>query len=204
LFEDNRSSISTFQEELGNTEAASSARNGCFESEMLVPLQGAFGAMRGFVLALTLALSVAGTCHAQRIAPFDRLAGQWSGSGTIDLSNGAHESIRCRAAYDVLGDQSKLQLNIRCASESFNFDLRASAYYSGGAVTGSWSESSRNAAGTISGRADGDRFQVVARAASFAATLTVITHGGRQTVVIRSHDGQSSIKGASINLRRSS
>jgi hypothetical protein len=43
--------------------------------------------------------------------------------GTIDLSNGTHEPIKCRAAYDVLSDQRNLQLNIRCASG--NFDLRA-------------------------------------------------------------------------------
>lgn len=171
---------------------------------MSVALQWRMYVLRGAGLAMALTLSVAATCRAQSIAPFDRLAGQWSGSGTIDLSNGTRESIRCRAAYDVLSDQRKLQLNIRCAADSFNFDLRASASYSGGAITGNWSESVRNAAGTISGRAEGDRFQVVARASSFAATLTLITHGGRQSVMIRSHDAQASIKAVSISLRRRS
>jgi hypothetical protein len=119
------------------------------------------------------------------------------------LSNGAHESIKCRAAYDVLNDQRKLQLNIRCASESANFDLRASALYSAGSVSGNWSETNRGVAGTISGRAEGDRFQVVARASSFTATLTLVTHGGRQLVTIRSHDSEATIKGVSISLRRS-
>jgi hypothetical protein len=151
------------------------------------------------ILALTIWLLVGGGSYAQ--APFDRLAGQWSGSGTIDMANGAHERIKCRASYDVL-DQKRLQLNIRCASESYNFDLRASAAYSGGAITGNWSESTRNVAGTISGRSDGDRFQVVARASSFAATLTLVTHGGRQSVAIRTQDPQSDIRGVSISLRR--
>jgi hypothetical protein len=156
----------------------------------------------GLVIALTFL--VATTCHAQSIAPFERLAGQWSGSGTIELSGGTHESIKCRAAYDVLNDQRKLQLSIRCASESFNFDLRASAVYSGGAISGNWSESNRGVAGTISGRAEGDRFQVVARSSSYSATLAVVTHGGRQSVTIRAQDNQASIKSVSINLRRSS
>jgi hypothetical protein len=172
-------------------------------SDTSVASQWTVTVLRKAGLALALTLSVTGTSYAQTIAPFDRLAGQWSGSGTIELSNGTHESIRCRAAYDALHDQRKLQLNIRCASESFNFDLRANAHYSGGAITGSWSESTRNVAGTISGRAEGDRFQVVARASSFAASLTVVTHGGRQSVVIRSQDSQASVRGASINLRRS-
>jgi hypothetical protein len=165
---------------------------------------GAIGILRRAVLAIALFLSVSGAGYAQRVAPFDRLAGAWSGGGTIELSNGTQESIRCRAAYDVLSGQSKLQLNIRCASEGANFDLRASADYSAGAVSGYWSESTRGVSGTISGRADGDRFQVVARAASVVATLTLITHGGRQSVSIRSQDQQSSIRSVSVNLRRSS
>ena len=101
--------------------------------EWLVIPQSMTGLWRRVGLVIALAFSVATTCHAQSITPFERLAGQWSGSGTIELSGGTHESIKCRAAYDVLNDQRKLQLSIRCASESFNFDLRASAVYSGGA-----------------------------------------------------------------------
>ena len=170
---------------------------------MFVPSHGAIVIVRGAILAVALLFSVTGTGFAQRVAPFERLAGSWSGSGTIDLSNGTHESIKCRAAYDVPAGQAKLQLNIRCASDSFNFDLRASANYSAGVISGNWSESTRNAAGTISGRAEGDRFQVVAKASSFAASLTVITHGARQSVSIRSHDSQAALRGASINLKRS-
>src|SRR5262245_26175460 len=171
---------------------------------MSVPFRRACDAMRGAGSSMAVALCVSGVCYAQRIARFDRLAGQWSGSGTVELSNGSQESIRCRAAYDVMRGQSKLQLSIRCASEGSNFDLRASADYSAGAISGYWSESTRGASGTISGRADGDRFQVVARAASFVATLTLVTHGGRQSVVIRSQDPQSTIKAVSVNLRRAS
>jgi hypothetical protein len=173
-------------------------------SEQSVASQPTMSVLRNVGLAIALMLSVAGACRAQSIAAFAKLAGQWSGSGTIEMSNGTHESMRCRAAYDVLNAERKLQLSIRCASESFNIDLRASADYANGAITGNWSETTRGVAGTISGRAEGDRFQVVARAASFTATLTLITHGGRQSVTIRSHDNQASIKGVSINLRRSS
>jgi hypothetical protein len=179
-------------------------RGGCIEfCTMSVPSHGAIVIVRGAILAVALLFSVTGTGFAQRVAPFERLAGSWSGSGTIELSNGTHESIKCRAAYDVPAGQAKLQLNIRCASEGSNFDLRASADYSGGAVSGYWSESTRGVSGTISGRAEGDRFQVVARAASFVATLTLVTHGGRQSVSIRSQASQSTIRAVSVNLRRS-
>ena len=173
-------------------------------SEWSLISQSTKSVWRRVALVIAFTFSVATTCPAQSIAPFERLAGQWSGSGTIELANGTHESIKCRAAYDVLNDQRKLQLNIRCASESFNFDLRASAAYSGGTISGNWSETNRGVAGTISGRAEGDRLQVVARASSYNATLAVVTHGGRQSVTIRPQDNQASIKSVSMNLRRSS
>lgn len=154
-------------------------------------------------LSLSLAVCIADSSPAQSVAPFKRLAGQWSGSGTIDLTDGRREPIRCRASYDVLSDQRNLQLNIRCASDSYNFDLRASAIYSAGSVSGTWSESTRLVGGTISGRADGDHIQVVAKAASFSASLSLATHGARQSVVIRAHSADAGIKGVSINLKRS-
>jgi hypothetical protein len=66
-------------------------------------------------LFVTSALFLSPGAFAHGAGPFARLAGQWSGSGTIDVANGSHEPIKCRAAYHVLGEQNNLQLNIRCA-----------------------------------------------------------------------------------------
>jgi hypothetical protein len=139
---------------------------------------------------------------ASKESPFAPLAGSWSGAGTIDLANGKHEPIKCRAAYDVLEDQNKLQLNLHCASQSYNFDLRASATYSAGAITGNWSESSRNAAGTLSGKVEGAGFQVVAKGQAFSANLNLVTRGANQSVTIKSHDAQAEVRGATISLQR--
>src|SRR6266566_1664044 len=53
------------------------------------------------------------------------------------------------------GDGSNLSLNLKCASDSYNFNLTSDVEYQGGAIRGSWTEASRNASGTISGRASG-------------------------------------------------
>ncbi|MGA7388827.1 MAG: hypothetical protein WBW99_12980 [Pseudolabrys sp.] len=165
---------------------------------------------RGATLALAILFYV-GDAAAQNKAtvgsassagPFAQLAGSWSGSGTIDLSNGRHEPIRCRASYDVLEEQNKLQLDIHCASESYNFDLRASATYAGGAITGNWSESTRNAAGTLSGKVEGAGFQVLAKGPTFTANLNLVTRGDKQSVTIRSQDAQADVQGATITLQR--
>ena len=155
---------------------------------------------QAIILVVALFAAWSGSVQAQRAAsPFAPLAGQWAGSGTIDLSSGAQEPLRCRASYDVLSEQ-KLQLNIRCASDSYNFDLLGSATLSGRTIGGTWSESTRSAAGTITGNADGDRIQVRATGAGFSADLTLITRGNRQSILIRTPDPSAGIKGATINL----
>lgn len=154
-------------------------------------------------LVVTGALFLSPGAIAQGGGPFARLAGQWSGSGTIDLANGGHEPIKCQAAYDVLGEQNNLQLNIRCASDSYNFDLRGKATYASGSISGTWSESTRDAAGTLSGKADGDHFGVLAKGPSFTANITLTTRGDRQSVTIKSQDAQASVRGATITLQRS-
>ena len=153
------------------------------------------------IFVLLVLLSSHGSGHAQRAGPFERLAGQWSGYGTIDLSNGTREPIRCRAAYDVLAERHNLQINIRCASDSYNFNLYSSAVLAGRAVSGTWSESTHGVAGTISGTAEGDQIQVRAESVGFTANLSLVTHGSRQSVSIRTLDPNAGIKGATIALR---
>jgi hypothetical protein len=159
--------------------------------------------MRGMIFVLAVLLSSHGASHAQRGAgPFERLAGQWAGSGTIDLSNGTRERIKCRASYDALAERRNLQLSIRCASDTFNFNLSSSADLVGRAISGTWSESSHGVGGTISGTAEGDHIHARAESPGFTANLSLTTHGNRQSVVIRTADPNVGIKGVTISMRR--
>jgi hypothetical protein len=152
------------------------------------------------VLAASLATTIA---HTEAISPFNKLAGQWAGNGTIELASGAREVIKCRASYDVLEEKNNLQLSIRCASDSYNFDMHASATLASNAISGSWNEVSRNVAGKISGTATGDRIDVQADSSAFSAGLTLTTHGDKQSVVIKSKEANAAVKGATISLQRS-
>ena len=42
--------------------------------------------------------------------------------------------------YHVLEEKNNLQLSIRCASDSYNFDMHASATLASNAISGSWNE----------------------------------------------------------------
>jgi hypothetical protein len=149
---------------------------------------------------LSASLCLAGSAAlAAPASPFSAMAGSWSGGGTLTMADGRAERLRCRASYDVSGG-STLSLNLRCASDSYNFDLRSDVEYQGGAIRGSWSESSRNASGTISGQAKGDQILASATGPNFAANLSLVTHGNRQTVSIRS--AGTEISGVSVTLSR--
>jgi hypothetical protein len=132
--------------------------------------------------------------------PFAALAGSWSGEGTVMVSNGTNERLRCRATYRVEGQGQDVDLNLRCASDSYNFNLLSTVRYEGGAITGSWSETTHNASGSLSGRASGRQILVSARGGSFAANLLLVTRDNRQSVSIRATG--TDVTGADIMLSR--
>jgi hypothetical protein len=141
-----------------------------------------------------------GAALAAPVSPFTAMAGTWSGGGVLSTSDGQQEQLRCRASYDVAGAGEQLRLNLRCASASYNFDLASEVEYRGGAIRGSWTEASRNASGTLSGRAAGDHVEAAARGDTFSANLSLTTRGSRQTVSIRPEG--TSITSVSLALSR--
>jgi hypothetical protein len=154
---------------------------------------------------MTLALCfivLSGTAQATATDAFSALAGEWTGAGTVNFSDNSQERLRCRAAYDVLRGGDQVQLSIRCASPSYNFDLLGNARDNDGRITGSWNEASMNVAGRLAGVARGNRIEVTATSAGFTATLGLVTQDRRQSVSIRSQDPASKLRGATIVLTR--
>ena len=119
------------------------------------------------------------------ISPFTAMAGTWTGGGVVHSSDGTQERLRCRAGYNVGEVGAEMRLNLRCASASYNFDLTSDVQYRGGAISGSWSETSRSASGTISGRANGGQIVASAQGQNFSAELSLSTRGNRQIVSLR-------------------
>lgn len=132
--------------------------------------------------------------------PFSALAGAWSGGGTLTMADGNTERLRCRASYDVRDAGTDLKLILRCASESYNFELGSAVIAHGDRISGTWSEATRNASGLVSGSASADRIEASAKGESFSANLSLTTKGNRQTVSIRSQG--TDIAGVSLALNR--
>ena len=133
-------------------------------------------------------------------SPFTTLAGTWSGSGKVRLSNGKSEKLRCKAYYTNKSGGTNLGMSIRCASTSNKFNLRAKLSYSGGTVSGSWSETNYNASGALSGKASNSKIRVSVQG-GISGSLSVSINGRSQRVSM-STSGDSAFRGINISLRK--
>jgi len=136
--------------------------------------------------------------------PFADFAGSWQGGGTLRPENGAAERIRCNATYRPRGStQREVDLQLRCASDSYNFDLSGEfSADSDNQVTGRWTEHMRSTGGTAIGNANGDRLQLHIESAGFSAEVIMVTRNRQQSVSIDSHGGGQVVR-ANISLTRS-
>jgi hypothetical protein len=152
------------------------------------------------VAAVSAALVLSVSASRAQSRPFAGLNGAWSGNGTISLSDGSTERIRCRADYKVDGTGLGLKQNLRCASDSYKFDLSSDVTSQGERISGNWSETSRNVFGNLQGTAGGGKIDLLVEAPGFTASLMLRTSGNRQTVQINS---KGDIRGVSITMVRS-
>src|ERR1700686_3050095 len=149
----------------------------------------------GVGAALLLSVSMG---HAQS-GPFAGFDGAWSGNGTVSLSDGSTEHIRCKADYKVNGTGLGLKQSLHCASDSYKFDLTSDVTSQGDRISGNWSEASRNIFGNLQGTAGGGRIDVFVEASGFAANLTLTTIGNKQVVQISS---KGEIRGVNITITK--
>jgi hypothetical protein len=154
--------------------------------------------VKAVVAAALIALLPLNTSLAQS-GPFTHFAGAWSGGGTVLLDDGSTERIRCRANYRVDEAGGSLEQTLRCASDSYGFDVESNVMSRAGNVFGSWTESNRNISGHLEGRAGGGQVSAAIEAPGFTATLRIVLHGKKQSISINS---SSQIRHVSVSLSR--
>jgi hypothetical protein len=150
-------------------------------------------------VGISAALLLSTSASQAQSGPFSGFDGSWSGNGTVALSDGSTERIRCKADYKVNGSGLGLKQNLHCASDSYKFDLSSEVTSNGDRISGNWSERSRNIFGNLQGTAGGGQIEVFVEASGFAANLTLTTRGNKQTVQISS---KGEIRGVNITMTR--
>lgn len=146
---------------------------------------GAVGARLAAIAIMLLFFASAGVAQSDDEGPFDILSGSWSGTGTIALSSGTKERIRCKAEYRVV-TRTNVLLRITCASDSYKFELQSNVTATGETLSGTWDELTRRVAGQIVGTVSGNRVQARAEGQTFTALFGMTTRGNRQAVTIES------------------
>ena len=129
---------------------------------------------------------LASASQAQHSSPFGGMSGGWAGPGTLTLNTGTKERIRCRAQYNVADSGADLKLELRCASDTYKFELQGSISHNAGSISGTWSEVTRGAIGNISGTTNGNQLNLRASSPVFSALLGVTTRGNQQSISIQS------------------
>jgi hypothetical protein len=156
-------------------------------------MAGAFSIMTFFSISPALPEGTRGTS-----GPFDALAGSWSGNGVVETSDGQHERVRCKATYAAENAGHIVQLDLRCASDAYKFELSSNIMQTGDSLSGNWFESTHRVGGSISGRNTGKEINARAEGDTFTALLTVRTNGHRQAFLMQSPGAK--VSQVSINL----
>ena len=153
-----------------------------------------------FLVASVAALSTVGARAGE--GPFSGLEGSWSGNGTVTMANGSQERIRCSANYSVPPLGKSLNQGLKCASDSYRFDVKSNVFVEdGGALKGTWSEATNQVSGNVSGRIAPGQIDTSVSSPAFSAHLSVTTQGSRQSVSI--HPANTDVRAVTIEMRRS-
>jgi hypothetical protein len=145
--------------------------------------------VRTLTAAAAAFVLIGSSAYSEKVNPFTKFGGNWTGNGLIYLSNGNKEKIRCRAGITPaeLMNVISLKLELRCAGDSYNFEIHSELNYISGAVTGSWTEKSRGINGNVTGTVNEEKIQAVAESQTFTATLELISQSeSKQQVRITS------------------
>jgi hypothetical protein len=151
----------------------------------------------GAVIAALVLSTSAGQAQSP---PFAGLDGAWSGNGKVLLSDGSSERLRCKAEYKIDNTGLGLKQTLKCASDSYKFNLSSEVTSQGERISGQWTETSRNINGSLQGTAGSGKIDVLVEAPGFTANLLLRTTGNKQTVQINS---KGDIRAVSITMVKS-
>ena len=134
-------------------------------------------------LGLAAGIAMAGSIGASAAVNLQDMAGYWTGTGKIVLTNGNTENVKCVVTYKVTGSQ--LKQNVRCAGQGYSLngtaDLEVAA---SGAVTGSWTENTYSAKGDVTGKTTDRGFSLAITGPTFTAVMDATTTACKQSLDI--------------------
>jgi hypothetical protein len=130
-------------------------------------------------LALLLVIAVPAAA-----GPIEDLTGYWTGAGTVLLTNGSTERVKCAVVYKVGGGGTQIKQTLRCASADYTINAAAELRVNGAQVSGSWEEKTYSATGEVAGRYTGSSFVLSIKGQNFTAAMNVGLSSCKQSISI--------------------
>jgi hypothetical protein len=132
--------------------------------------------------ALALVAVVFGSTASAAVSLQD-MAGYWTGTGKVIMTNGNSENVKCVVIYKVA--TAGFKQTIRCASQGFSFNGTAEVDVAqSGSVKGNWTENTYSANGDVTGKTTDKGFSLAISGATFTAAMDVTTTTCKQTLDI--------------------
>jgi hypothetical protein len=131
---------------------------------------------------------------------FAKVTGTWNGNGTITMQDGAKERIRCRIEYKGAG--KKLDQLMRCASDSYKFNVNAAIEYAASDISGKWNATDYDLNGEVTGRVEGNQMLVRIRGSGLSVNLVVAVNGKKQDIKLISEG--TKVSGMTVSLAKGS
>jgi hypothetical protein len=172
----------------------------CARKKKMANNQTAFRAVGLVCASIVAPLWFSPVADAQSPASFKAFEGTWTGTGTLSHQNGVTERIRCRVQYVPRGAQS-LQQTLQCQSDDTNFNIVSTVLNQGGRLTGDWTETTRQARGTLTGTMSSSELKAQVQGTGFTAGIGIGVRGNRQSVNIRA--AGTDLSSLSMSLTRS-
>ena len=116
--------------------------------------------------------------------PLGDLNGFWSGTGSVVLSGGNTERVKCQVFYKAIEGSTQIRQTMRCASTDYTINSLAELRVKGNQVTGSWEERTYSAKGEVTGRYSGEGFVLSIQGANFTAAMNVSLSNCKQNISI--------------------
>jgi len=138
-------------------------------------------ASAGLALSVAVAMAVATGAAA---GPIEDLSGYWTGAGTVLLTNGSTERVKCAVIYKVGGSGTQIKQTMRCASADYNINAAAELRVNGAQVSGNWEEKTYSATGAVTGKFSENNFVLSIQGTNFSAAMNVSLSDCKQSISI--------------------
>ena len=136
----------------------------------------------GFVTSLAAVLVILAASPGVADTPFVGLSGAWAGGGRITMTTGASEPIKCKATYTANKAGTTIDQVLRCASDTYKFNVKSKVGVDGSALLGQWTETTYNLTGTFTGTVKGDKIEGKIRGNGLLIGVALLTQGNEQKV----------------------